>query len=152
MLPPTRLHCVIIQKTTVCDSYPLVQTVHRTEVCSELCGIRTAITPAPEELGLCEVVTPVSCSPQRVCVTDRQVLAFEDGLYYVYDETAARLETLGAVRTTAVLQHGSLVIHCQVRGLRQRHLMTVDLKQEPSMNCGVETFPEKGLGLLCSGI
>lgn len=52
MLRPTALHCVTIQKTTVYDSYPLVQTVHRAEVCSKLCGIRTTTTPAPEELGL----------------------------------------------------------------------------------------------------
>lgn len=128
MLRPTRWQCVIIQKTTVCDSYPLVQTVHRAEVCSELCGISTTTTPAPEELGLCEVVAPVRGSPQRVRVTDGQVLAFEDRLHYVNDQTPARREALGAVRATAVLKHRSFVIHGQVRGFRQRHLVTVYLK------------------------
>ena len=152
MLRPTRWPCVIIQKTTVCDIYPLVQTVHRAEVCSELCGIRTTTTPAPEELGLCEVVAPVRGSPQRVRVTDGQVLAFEDRLHYVNDQTSARREALGAVRATAVLQHRSLVIHGQVRGFRQWHFVTVYLKQEPSLKYGVENLSEDGLWLLCSGI
>jgi hypothetical protein len=145
MLRPTALHCVIIQKTTVCDSYPLVQTVHRTEVCSKLCGIRATTTPAPEELGLCEVVAPVRGSPQRIRVTDGQVLAFEDRLHYVNDQTSVRREALGAVRVTAVLQHRGLVIHGQVRGFRQRHLVTVYLQQKPSLNYGVENLPEGGL-------
>jgi hypothetical protein len=80
------------------------------------------------------------------------MLAFEDGLNCVNDQTAARREALGAVWATAVLHHGRLVIHCQVRGLCQRHLMSVYLKQENSMKYSVENFPEKGLGLLYSGI
>ena len=134
-----------MQKTTVCDSYPLVQTAHRAEVCSELCGIRTATTPAPEEFSLCEVVAPVRGSPQRVRVTDGQVLAFEDRLHCVNDQTSTRREALGAVRPTAVLQHRSLVIHGQVRGFCQRYLVAVYLKHEPSLNYDVETLPEDGL-------
>ena len=119
--------------------------MHRAEVCSVLCGIRTTTTPAPEELGLCEVVAPVRGSPQRVRVTDGQVLAFEDRLHYVNDQTSARREALGAVRATAVLEHRSLVIHGQVRGFRQRHLVTVYLKKGPSLNYGVENLSEDGL-------
>jgi hypothetical protein len=152
MLRHARWHCVIIQTTTVCDSYPLVQTVHRAEVCSVLCGIRTTTTPAPEELGLCEVVTPVRGSPQCVRVADGQVLAFADRLHYVNDQTSARREALVAVRATAVLQQRSLVIHGQVRGFRQRHLVTVYLKKIPSLNYDVENLSEDGLWLLFSGI
>lgn len=119
--------------------------MHRAEVRSELCGIRTTTTPAPEELGLCEVVAPVRGSPQRVRVTDGQVLAFGDRLHYMNDQTSARREALGAVRATAVLQHRSIVIHGQVRRFRQRHLVTVYLKQEPSLNYGAENLSEDGL-------
>lgn len=143
MLPPARLNCVTVHKATVHDSYPLVQTAHRTEVSSELGGIRTAVTSTPEELGLCEVVASVGGSPQRVCVTDGQVLPFEDWLHYVNDQTAAWRKALGAVRATAVFEQGSLVVNRQVRGLRQGHLVTVHLRQESSVNYGVEHFSRR---------
>jgi hypothetical protein len=70
------------------------------------------------------------------------VLAFEDRLFYVNDQTSGRREALGAVRATAVFQHRSFLIHGHVRGFRRRHLVTVYLKQEPSLDYGVENLSE----------
>lgn len=79
-------------------------------------------------------MAPVRGSPQRIRVADGQVLAFEHWLHYVNQQTSVSREALGAVWAAAVLQHRSLVIHGQVRRIRQRHLVTVYLQQKPSLS------------------
>jgi hypothetical protein len=56
------------------------------------------------------------------------MLALENRFQRPNDETALWSEALGAVGATAVFQQGSMVVHSHVRGLGQRHFMSVNLK------------------------
>lgn len=45
-----------------------------TKKCPKLGGIHTPLARTPEELRLLEVMPSVWCSPERICVTNTQVL------------------------------------------------------------------------------